>query len=203
MLDVYLSAIPATVTVGDVFPKARAKEIGNCTNEKVRIQKYWAWRILELAVKTSIRKPIASVRFTKTANGKWIADGFEFSITHTDGMVAVAVSNAPVGIDAERVTAFHEKWADKNMSDALTAKILTSDERAPETTDELLLLWTKKESAYKRLGKGKFSPKKIRTESGTYAVKHVDGCLITVCSDRLNAMNVYLTDGNDIEKVKE
>ena len=200
MLDVYLSPLPEEVPSKAVFPAERDKEIACCKNEKVKAEKLWAWRILELAINTSLRKPIREVGLKKTKNGKWIADGFCLSITHADGMVAVAVSNAEVGIDMESPASFR---GGEKAADALTEKILSRGEARPASAEDLLVLWTKKESAYKRAGKGKFAPQRIDTAKEPFAVKRYNDYVITVCSDRLNALNLYLTDGEKTEKLKD
>ena len=203
MLDVYLSDIPKEVALKEVYPADKAKEIASCKNERVKAEKYWAWHILALAIKTSIRKPIQEVALKKTSNGRWVAEGFDLSITHDDGMVAVAVSNAAVGIDMESLASFREKWSDRKTTDALIQKILARGEARPASIEELLLLWTKKESAFKRAGKGKFAPQKIDTTKQNFAVKQYNDHLITLCSDRTVALNFYLTDGEKTEKLKD
>lgn len=77
----------------------------------------------------------------RSPNGKpYLASGaLHFSVTHTDGLLAVAVSKQEVGIDAERPTT--------RRIDALKSRL------APEEQDEdFYELWTAKEAYVKHLG---------------------------------------------------
>ncbi|MGL6094640.1 MAG: 4'-phosphopantetheinyl transferase family protein [Fimbriiglobus sp.] len=66
----------------------------------------------------------ADVRFAYTPDGKpELAGmpGFHFNVTHTDGVAAVAVSNVPVGIDAENTRPV-------DVADALVARFFAAAE---------------------------------------------------------------------------
>ena len=86
--------------------------------------------------------------FTVNENGKPSLKngGLKFNITHTDGLIMIAVSDKEVGIDAENVfrKAETQKIAEKYFSD---------EEREQIKTDKhFYTLWTKKESAIKYAG---------------------------------------------------
>ena len=78
-------------------------------------------------------------------NGKWVADNCYLSLSHTDGYVAAAVSDLPVGIDIERT--------DRKLPTGLIARIACGNEKAlytaPDNT-QLLQLWTAKEAVFKQ-----------------------------------------------------
>ena len=65
-----------------------------------------------------------------------------FSITHTNGLIACAVSDVPVGIDAEPLV--------RSISEKLRSRILAKEER----TDDLLCTWVQKEAYLKLTGDG-------------------------------------------------
>ena len=74
-----------------------------------------------------------------------------FSITHTPRHVFVALSDRPVGIDAEET--------DRRINPALAEKILSPSEKArfaaaPDPQTALLRLWVLKEAMAKHSGEG-------------------------------------------------
>ncbi len=87
------------------------------------------------------------------AEGKPFLKGcpVQFSITHTDGIVGVAVSEQhPVGLDIERVRPMRNGFAARYFSECEQAQI-----RAASDPDEALLrLWTAKEAVGKYHGTG-------------------------------------------------
>ena len=78
--------------------------------------------------------------------GKPIAEGKCFNVSHTDGLVAIALADADVGIDAERI---------RDADDETRAFILSPEEKALLVTNEdFFRLWTAKESLVKADGAG-------------------------------------------------
>lgn len=76
--------------------------------------------------------------------------GPEFSISHTQGAVAVAVGESPVGLDLERVRSFHQRVPQRIMSAGEYQWFV----RRGEMKHDFFTLWTLKESYYKYLGTG-------------------------------------------------
>ncbi|MDY2880561.1 MAG: 4'-phosphopantetheinyl transferase superfamily protein [Candidatus Borkfalkiaceae bacterium] len=75
------------------------------------------------------------------------ADYPYFSITHTTGLVMVALSDRPVGIDAEKTGRKLSGYR------ALTERFFAEEERLKIGSDfDFLAVWTKKESAVKFFG---------------------------------------------------
>ena len=79
-------------------------------------------------------------------NGKPHADGVFFSVSHSDGLCAVAIANEPIGLDIERLREFplRESFAERYFSE---------NERA-QARDEVgfFTVWTKKEAYFKKTG---------------------------------------------------
>ena len=166
-----------------LYPIERYSEILRSKNERVRAEKYLVWKLLEKAVTDCFNLEFTNLQFTKTANGKWICPDFYFSLSHTDGLVCVAVSKCTVGIDVEIV---------HDISDRVAGRILTDRERkkmesAPieERNDFLLRAWVNKESIFKKRGDVALLPSTIETEDAEATVEKVtvDGrpYIISVC----------------------
>lgn len=155
--------------IGDVditeslYPKSRYREILECKNENARREKYLVWKLLEQAIKIATNLDFANLEFAKTTNGKWICPDLHFSLSHTDGVVCVAVSDLPIGVDVEAV---------KDIRPVLADKILTERERVimesmpTEKMGRFLLdAWVKKESIFKMRGGEALLPNRIESAS--------------------------------------
>ena len=75
----------------------------------------------------------------------------EFSITHTDGIVGVAVSEYhPVGLDIEKIRPMRKGFSARYFSEQEQAKICAAN----DPDEALIRLWTAKESVGKHQGTG-------------------------------------------------
>lgn len=147
------------------MPEARRKEIDSVTDEKLAESKIKTWNLLNFAVSHGLNKNPCNVKFTKNEYGKWEANGFYFSLSHTVGAVAVAVSEFPCGVDAEKISSFKQKCENEKYALSLAERI---GEKYVDSND-LLKKWTGKESVYKAEGKGWFSPcKEIIDDKNVY-----------------------------------
>ena len=194
LLAAYVACVPEDLRVGSVASPARMAEIARTKVEKHRRQRYCVWRLLEYAAEHSLGIPKEQIRFEKTASGAWRAEGFCFSLSHTDGAVAVALSHAPVGIDIEPLTtAIEEKLALRIMteSERATFTALPKEERGAFA----LTAWCKKEALFKLSGGESFSPKRTEsadTRADTVCVT-VGGkpLLLAIASDSLPDLRLY------------
>ena len=92
-------------------------------------------------------------------NGKPYADGIYFSISHSGDICMIAVSDTEVGLDVEYI--FPRDW--QKMAD----RFYTKEERAKVSSlESFLVLWTKKESLIKYLGKTLGDTVKASFDSG-------------------------------------
>ena len=152
----YLAQIPSG-EIKPVYPDARQAEIENTKNEKVKREKYYVWRLLEYAISDIYGKSITELEFTKLESGRWSTPFCEFSLSHTDGVVAVAISQTPVGIDVELLKpSVSEKTAARIMSDGEYGKYQTLT--SPEKERFFFEVWTKKEAIFKSLHQQNFIP---------------------------------------------
>ncbi len=85
--------------------------------------------------------------------GKPMHKDFWFSISHSNGLVAVVIADEPIGIDLECSS-------NRKVSERVLNRILHANERE----EDVLVLWTKKEAAFKYAGKeSRFHPELIDT----------------------------------------
>lgn len=150
----------------EVYPLERQAEIDESKSEKVKLEKFSVWKLLEVAINDCFAKKIADFNFYKTENGKWQAKEFCFSLSHSKGVACVAVSKTPVGVDVENVKSFQNKVCEKEG--ATFNKIATEKEKTTYKNPSISLLsalWTKKEAIFKSEEKGVFTPSKIEADN--------------------------------------
>ena len=106
---------------------------------------------------------------------------WHFSISHTKRHVFCALSDRPIGIDAEET--------DRNIDLRLADKILSPEEKtqydtAPDKRLALLKLWVLKEAAAKCSGEGlRGYPKNTNFSLTDPRVTERDGCLLAVITE--------------------
>jgi len=202
VLDVYLAPIPAAAETEDIFPPERQQYTGNTGNEALRLARVCTWETLRYAADRSLRLRMEEMHFRLEKSGKWTCREMWFSLAHTDGWAAVAVSNGEVGVDLESVDRFlRRQGSDPGRLEKLAGKVCTRRERAEETSAApggLLVLWTQKEAIFKREGGRSFRPDRIETEKAQVTTCRVEGetpLVLSVCGEKLAALRVYRMEG--------
>lgn len=108
-------------------------------------------------------------------------DPVHFSITHTKRHVFCALSDRPIGIDAEET--------DRKISLLLAEKILSENEkkqydRAEDKQKALLTFWVLKEAAAKCTGEGIHGyPNQTEFSLNDPRVKMMDNCIVAVIEE--------------------
>lgn len=157
LLHVYIAQFPFKADNKKIFPPSRAEEIESCSDERVKRQKFYVWKLLEAALSKSLGLNIDNLDIRRTDSGKWECSKCCFSLSHSGNFVAVAVSQAPVGVDIE-------KFDKARFNRSLAEKITTERERGDiQPPHGLAALWTKKEAIFKLSGGRAFIPKNIQT----------------------------------------
>ena len=142
---VYFGEVPMGFGVESVEYTPRDEQIAYDTQPRKGLRQY-AWialtrAIAEYAETNGCTTPLPRL----LPNGKWVADNCYLSLSHTDGYVAAAVSDLPVGIDIERTN--------RKLAKGLYERIVCGNEKAlytaPDNT-QLLQLWTAKEAVFKQ-----------------------------------------------------
>ena len=197
LLNVYFMELPDTEDFGELYPKARESEVRRVSHPLTRRQKYWVWKLLEAGIRQTFGKEMEELSFKKQRSGKWTCDELYFSLTHSENWVAAAVSNRPVGIDMEPLSS-----AEGRPWEKLAEKILCAEEqafRAPIRPQQLLALWTRKESAFKRAGEAHFVPSKIPAAQGELTTLLLENdYLFSVCAEKLDCIRLYQWDGTSV-----
>lgn len=154
--NVYVAPIPSG-EIGSLYPAERQAEIDLIKNEKLKREKYYVWRLFEYALADSFGVDIRELEFTKHDSGRWTTPFCELSLSHTDGVVAVALSHEPVGVDIEIIK--------PRQNDKTAKRIMSAEEYKTyqglngfERDDFFFSVWTKKEALFKALHLEHFSP---------------------------------------------
>ena len=142
---VYFGRVPDGFGVESVGYVPRDKQIAADKQPRKGLRQY-AWIALTRAIAEFVQvvgcdEPLPRL----LPNGKWVADNCYLSLSHTDGYVAAAVSDLPVGVDIER--------ADRKLPTGLIARIACGKETTLYATPDnarLLQLWTAKEAIFKQ-----------------------------------------------------
>ncbi|MBO5395070.1 MAG: 4'-phosphopantetheinyl transferase superfamily protein [Clostridia bacterium] len=174
---VYIDKFPFPVDSEKVYPQERFFEIESCSNEKVRQQKYFAWKLLEKACK-KLGFEFEKLKFIKDKS-KWKCDEFCLSISHSGKLVAVAISDKAVGLDLEKVN--HARFKNFPPEKMLTGEELSSLQEFEEnlrdqnySRGELFnRAWTAKEAVYKAGECFGFRPSKISLIGQEYTTKTI------------------------------
>ena len=175
-----------------VLPPMRQAQIENTTHEGLKRQRYYVWKLLELALQRSFGYEMKNLDFSRAENGKWTCNDCFFSLSHTKDAVAVAVSRKPVGVDLE--------CSDHTVRPGLAEKILTREEKElPRDGEELFLLkmWCAKEALFKAGNDSAFQPQKISALSGVKTQKVQIGekeYILAVAGDGLQNLRFYHID---------
>lgn len=172
IVDVYIAALPENGTIGDVECKARQNEIRSVSNERIRREKYFVWKLLLYALERSFGMRARKLELVKESYGGWSAGDTFVSLSHSGGALAVAVSRAPVGIDIERVH--------MPRSQSIAERIMNAEELAlyesipPEEREERLIeIWTAKEAIFKSKRLDSFIPNRQDTLSESFKTESV------------------------------
>lgn len=124
---------------------------------------------------------LPSIRVTDRGKPFFEDSPIHFSITHTKHHVFAALSDRPIGIDAEE--------RDRSISLALADKILSPAEKArfalaDDKQAALLRLWVQKEAAAKRTGVGlRGYPNHTDFSPEDPGILQIHGCYVAVSEE--------------------
>ena len=162
VVDLYIARFPDG-EIGTVIPQLRQEQIENTGHEGLRRQRYFVWKLLEYGLHRSLGLKMEKLQFSKTEAGKWSCKECFFSLSHSEDVVAVAVSKKPVGVDIE--------WLERQISLKIGDRVFTDAERkqaesAENITQFILTKWTAKESLFKASNETVFRAGDWETDRG-------------------------------------
>ncbi len=199
---VFVGVIPDAdeIDLSFIYPDLRRKYIEESNNTSVKKQRFYGWMLLSKKLYECYGIDISDVNIRRLDNGKWTCDEFCFSISNTDKLVAIAISDVAVGVDLQ-------KYEPERFGDKLALRILTPNEynkyrslNNSAASEYANLMWTKKESIFKAFEGNVFSPSKVdcgcfHTESITVSFEDCD-YFLSVCTHNDSHVtfeeNIYL-----------
>ena len=192
---VFLTKCDYDAPLTALYPQIRYDEVLATKNARLRCEKLAVWKLLTCALER-LGTSITEISPYKTDNGKWCSEKLYFSLSHSNSLIGVAISIEPVGIDIENTADFTNRYLDPVHLSGFLNKIVAKGEDATPSIENLITLWTAKESVYKMRGEGTFSPSVINT--GEYSViswKYdcdAENYRLALCTT--NAINDFKTD---------
>jgi len=120
--------------------------------ESVKLQKELSYSLLRHVVTEFCgREPdFSDIKFRAHGKPYFKSLPIHYNITHTNGLVCLAVHDREVGIDAETLRPYHERRTDR----VCTAEEKAAIEASPNKDLEFIKYWTLKESYVKYTGDG-------------------------------------------------
>ena len=212
LFAVFVAPLPENLPTEKLYPRERNREILLSGNKEVRKQRYAVWKLLETGVSRCFGYDFSDLHFHKSRDGKWTADEFYFSLSHTESAVAAVLSNAPCGIDIEdknRRKEYYGKYPEKLPK--LLRRVLTEKEEREKpgesyTTEDFVRIWTKKECLFKAYDGKRFNPERIETgeyRTKTFALRALPALLVSVCGDQMDQFTVFLSENGSLTKLSE
>ena len=126
--------------------------------------------------------PLPEIRRTRLGKPYFAEGNLHFSVSHTKNYVFCAVSEHPIGIDAEELDReIRLDLAEKFLSDREYAQF----QNAPDQRKALLTFWVLKEATGKCTGEGlQLWPNHTDFSLDDPRVRELDGCLVAVMEDK-------------------
>lgn len=131
--------------------------------------------LLASAYREKTGKEMPPIAVTERGKPFFVGSDLHFSISHTKNHAFCALSERPVGIDAEEM--------DRDIKLNLAEKILSPAEklRFDSTRQTLLKFWVLKEAAAKHSGQGlKGYPNHTNFDPNDDRIQIIDGCFVAV-----------------------
>ena len=173
-VSVYVAQLPSELASLPLYPRTRDEEVRAVKNERLRLQKYYVWKLLGYALKDAFGDEISSLDFQKAKGGKWTSSKHFFSLSHSCQALVVAVADVPVGVDVEWQNSEKSFSMERGLTEQENAEFsgVLPSERIAYLTDK----WASKESIFKLVGRGRFVPSKIAETDAAIAKARITVC---------------------------
>ena len=157
--NVYLALLPCGECDEPLYPEERDTLVKNTANPTVRRERYFVWRLLEVAIRRSLGLELSEIRLRREGE-RWTSELADISLSH-GGALAVAVSGAPVGVDIESLSGDSDtaRLAERFLSDTERAEYYAAPEE--ERRAAFLRIWTAKEAIFKSQRSAAFAPSEV------------------------------------------
>ncbi|MBQ3182715.1 MAG: lecithin retinol acyltransferase family protein [Clostridia bacterium] len=194
VVDIYLAKLPDRDIGEPLACSVRQRDIDGVSNDRVKREKYYVWKLLEYGLMRSFGIKAEELEFEKDKGGRYMTEGVEFSLSHSKGALAVAVSRAPVGIDIEDMGALcRESMPKRIMTDREYERYLSLTDE--EKQKFFVNTWTAKEALFKASHSRRFIPRDADTADGGYRSyeKNIGGKLysLSVATPTPERIRVY------------
>jgi len=197
VLDVYLAAIAEMPTRCEPACAARRRALARTKDPGLKRQRACAWHLLELAAGHSFGLDARELAFSCDGTGRWSCGEMEFSLSHSAGAVAAAVSDRPVGVDIEEIRAFAARCGENGETVKAMLRRIAAPEELTDSegreAETLLRLWTGKESLFKSMHDDGFLPKSRRcgAETKQFVVPLPPELCLAVSGERIEALRIF------------
>ncbi len=144
-----------------------------------------AYALLHTLWREETGRPFPLIARTERGKPYFVDEKLYFSISHTKRNAFCALSDVPIGIDAEEM--------DRVVNPSLAEKILSPGEYAQylaanDKNKALLTFWVLKEASAKCTGEGlRVYPNQTSFSLDDPRVKEMNGCLVVVIKENDNA----------------
>lgn len=162
--DVYLALLPEGECGAPLYPEERDAYVKNTANPTVRRERYFVWRLLEIAARCSLGLELSEIGLRREGE-RWTGELADISLAHGGGALAVAISGAPVGVDIELLSdgSDGDRLAERFFNDAERAEYYAASEEERRLTS--IRIWTAKEAVFKSRSESAFAPSDVDSHS--------------------------------------
>ena len=125
---------------------------------------------------------VSEYEISKNENGKPYIEGasVHFSISHTDGLCAVAVSDGEIGIDCEKIDSAYKSRVDNFSKKYFTVSEQNEIAGSEDTLAKFFEIWTRKEAYIKKYGLNSAHISRVDTTAHEFKTVLVGGYIITI-----------------------
>lgn len=172
MINIYIvdsKKINITDDFYNHLPSRKLKKVQASTNELFIKEQLISQRLLNDILESDYGLDLATIEYVYNEQGKpYLKDlDLYFSVSHSNGVIAVGVNEAEFGIDLELVKAVPSKVITKVLTPNELNIYSTLNEKAK--SEYFFKIWTKKEAIVKKQGTSiVFNANKIETDENIY-----------------------------------
>lgn len=151
-----------------------------------RLERLYSEALLRRAACSLCGEEILAAPISRTEQGKPYFPDFpalQFSISHTDGQIAVLIADVPVGVDVESIHPVRRVVAERFFTPAECAWIRASEN---EWEKRFFTIWTRKEAYGKFRGTGLSYPTRTvdvcaDRQDARFHTRVLNGCVLSLC----------------------